>query len=243
MLLDCSTFDTTLTSICMIFNVQEEKLLKVLSEFVNDEDKDIEELLDDIYSYVVNQIGLPTDVFDVLWFHGTRVEDTSVFYNHGILPKNKVYESLYSRLTLLAANLEKVGENPFSSSIMGKTCINDEGPFAVLIKCIAINASGSNHNYTKVPELVEDIAGILLGKNYRQLVKIFQKITVPSVVSFTANPTGDELSRALFFLKLLKDGKNELEAAEFVNTCFNARGNCVIASRIKNVEKVYHEAI
>ncbi|WP_206360714.1 hypothetical protein, partial [Vibrio sp. F13] len=70
-------------------------------------------------------------------------------------------------------------------SIAGKGFVNDEGPFAFLIRCVAIEAPGSNHSYTHTPEMVEDIAGSLLGENYEQLVQRFRDITNPFIVSFT----------------------------------------------------------
>lgn len=68
-------------------------------------------------------------------------------------------------LLKLTIGLEKTGGNPFSNSFAAKQNITDEGPFAFLIKDAAIHAPGANHRYVEAPELVEDIAGCLLGND------------------------------------------------------------------------------
>ena len=218
MILDCSSYESAKKSLCEIFHTREEVLLAALSNVENDKKIDYYTLEKNVDSFIRQQFGEPDEQMEILWFHGTRVEDESSFYNHGILTKSKARETLYSRLISLSSGLEKKGKNPFNESIAGKCFVNDEGPFAFLIRCVAIEAPGSNHSYTQAPEMVEDIAGSLLGENYEQLVQRFQKVTTPFIVSFKAKPKGGEVSRALFFLKLIEDGDSELEAGSSANT-------------------------
>lgn len=238
MFLDCSTFDTALSSICKIFDVTEDKLLMVLSKAINDEEKDIQEILDDIYLSIINEIGIPSKTFEVLWFHGTRVKDISSFYRYGILTKKEMYPKLYVLLKSLSDGLVTSGRYINDGSVSAKSNINDEGPFAFMIRRLAIEAPDSYHNYTQAPESVEDIAGSLLGENFHQLVSRFQESTSPCLVSFIAKPIGNELSRTLFFLKLVQDGKSELGAGSIANIFFDSCGEPITVDRIVNIEKL-----
>lgn len=242
MILDCSSYNSVVQSLCEIFHTTEDILLSVLKSVKNNESIDYYTLEQNVDSITRTKLGEPDDKMEVLWFHGTRVEDPVSFYNHGILPKSQVRNKLLPRLESLASGLEKLGTNPFGLSMTGKSGIHDEGPFAFLVKTVAINAPGKNHNYTESPELVEDIAGGLLGKNYQQLVSRFQEFTEPYIVSFTAKPNGGEISRALLFLKLIEDGKSEIEAGEKANTFFSSQGVAILPDRIKEIELVAHES-
>lgn len=238
MILDCSSYESVKVSLCDIFHTTENVLLSALDDVENGEMIDYVTLEKNLILSVTQKLGDPDDNVDVLWFHGTRVEDESSFYKSGILPKGKVREGLYSKLKSLCVGLERSGENKFYSSMAGKDLINDEGPFAFLIKNVAVNATGIFHNYTKAPEMVEDIAGCLLGENYSQLVRRFQESTTPFIVSFIAKPRGCEVPKALVFLKLIKDGASEFEAGSVANTFFDSKGETVAADRILKIERL-----
>jgi hypothetical protein len=237
-ILDCSSYESVKKSLCEIFHTTEDVLLATLNDVENDKIINYDTLKQNVDSSVREKLGEPDEGIEVLWFHGTRAKDESSFYKHGILTKAKVKERLYSQLISLSSGLEKVGENPFDVSMGGKECVNDEGPFAFLIKVVAISAPGSNGNYTKAPEMVEDIAGSLLGENYVQLVNRFQEVTAPFIVSFLSKPEGCELSKALFFLKLIEDGETEIEAGSVANIFFNSYGDSISTSKIINIERV-----
>jgi hypothetical protein len=238
MILDCSSYESTKKSLSEMFHTTERALLSVLVSVDNDGEIAYGTLEENVYSSVCHTLGEPYDKMEVLWFHGTRVEDENSFYQHGILTKGKVREKLQARLVSLCSGLEQSGSNPFRLSMSGKACINDEGPFAFLIKDVAIKAPGANHNYTEAPEMVQDIAGGLLGKNYSLLVDRFKEVTSPFIVSFTSEPKGGEVSRALLYLKLIEDGESEIEAGSAANKFFNSHGEAISADRIRNIEKV-----
>ena len=86
--------------------------------------------------------------------------------------------------------MKNFGSNPFSISLFGKQGNHDEGPFAFLIRDIAIHAPSPNHDYLDAPEMVEDIAGTLLGENYSQLVNRFKETSTPCLVSFISHSKG-----------------------------------------------------
>lgn len=236
MILDCSSYESVKLSLCDAFNTTEGVLISVLKSVENNESIDYYTLEQNVELIIREKLGEPDRELEVLWFHGTRVEDHNSFYEHGILTKSLVKAQLLSRLSSLASGIERTGSNPFALSMFGKNGAHDEGPFAFLIKTVAIQAPGSNHNYTDAPELVEDIAGTLLGKNYRELVSRFQEITQPYIISFTAKPRRNEVFKALFFLKLMVDGESELEAGKTANTFFNSNAEVILPHRIKSVE-------
>lgn len=235
MVLDCSSSESAKKSLCKIFDVAEPDLLKFIRS-VKPYDSDFQPPQDVIYDQICEQFGSPSSLLKVTWFHGTRVEDHNSFYKYGILPKSDVKKFIEPRLKELAIDLKHSGNNPFSTSLMGKQGEHDEGPFAFLIKDVAIHAPGTHHSYVNTPEMIEDIAGILLGENFNQLVSLFQKITTPCVVTFIADSKGYEIPYALWYLKLTEDGKSKIEAASTANTCFCGDGSIISPKQIQNVE-------
>jgi hypothetical protein len=235
MILDCSSYESVKQSLCDAFHTTEAELISVLKSVENDKQIDYYTLEENVERAARERLGESDSELEILWFHGTRVEDYRTFNEHGILTKSLVKEQLFQRLYSLASGLEESGFNPFSESMSGKDDDRDEGPFAFLIRAIAIKPPRPYHNYTEVPELVEDIAGALLGENYKKLVLRFQEVTKPYLVAFTAKPKGDEVFKALFFLKLMVDGESELDAGESANIFFNSNAEVISPQRIKSI--------
>jgi hypothetical protein len=237
MFLDCSSFESTKNSVIDIFNTSEETLFEILRT-VDPFGSNYEPPDEVLYKNVCAALGVPNCDIDVIWFHGTRVENVDLIHERGLLTKTKAREFIEPRLKELAVGLESFGENPYQLSLSGKDGPHDEGPFAFLIRSVAIYAPASNHNYLDAPELVEDIAGILLGQNCETLVDRFKEITKPCIVSFVAEQKGYELSAALWYLKLVVDGDSDLEAANSANTFFDSEGVNIAPDRIQKVELI-----
>jgi hypothetical protein len=235
MILDCSSYESSKLSLANIFNTTEERLLSTLRSldpykhnYLPPEDA--------LYSSVCDAFSEPENDLSILWFHGTRVLDKNVFYKQGILPKSEARKLLEPRLKEMAGGLKHSGSNPFALSLFGKAGPQDEGPFAFLIRDVVIQAPAPHHNYLDAPEMVEDIAGTLLGDNYIQLVARFKEITQPCIVSFLSVSKGYELPHALMYLKLVGDGETDIEAASSANTCFDSEGAIVFPENIQSVE-------
>lgn len=235
MILDCSNYASTRKSILDIFSANEDKLTSFLQSInpFESSHKPAEEVL---YDKACDIFGNPKGNISVIWFHGTRTEDASLFNKLGILTKSEARKLIEPRLKELSEDMESVGSNPFSTSISGKQGIHDEGPFAFLFRDIAIHAPSPNHNYLESPEMVEDIAGTLLGENYSQLVNRFREISSPCLVSFTSESKGYEVPQALLYLKLVEDGETHFEAASSANIFFDSENVTVSPDRIKFVE-------
>lgn len=235
MILDCSSYESTKKSLLDIFSTTEEKLAAVLQS-INPFESSYKPAKEVLYDETCDILGQPKDNISVVWFHGTRTEDDSLFHKFGILTKSEARKFIEPRLIELSEGMESFGSNPFSLSLSGKQGDHDEGPFAFLIRDIAIHAPSPNHNYLDAPEMVEDIAGTLLGENYLQLVNRFKETSAPCLVSFTSESKGYELSHALLYLKLVEEGETHFEAASSANTFFDSESVVVSPDRIQSVE-------
>ena len=237
MTLDCSSYESTRKSLLDIFSTTEEKLNSVLQS-INPFEISCKSPEKALYDEACDILGHPKGNISVVWFHGTRIEDESLFYELGILTKSKAKKFIEPRLKELSEGMESFGANPFSMSLSGKQGDHDEGPFAFLFRDIAIHAPSPNHNYLDAPEIVEDIAGTLLGENYSQLVSRFKETSTPCLVSFISDSKGYEVPQALFYLKLVEDGEPHFEAASSANTFFDSENIIVSPDRIKSVELI-----
>lgn len=237
MILDCTSPESAKQSLCKIFNATEIELLALLRS-VRPYESNYQRPEDVIYEQICTQFGLPSSSVTVTWFHGSRVEDLNSFYKYGILPKTAARALIEPRLKELAIGLKRKGENPFSLSLSGKQVVHDEGPFAALIKDVVIHAPSPYHSYVKAPEIVEDISGELLGENYSQLVNRYQKITKSCVVAFLSNSRGDEIPKALLYLKLVEDGDSAIDAAAAANAFFCADGKIIPPEQIQSIEQL-----
>ena len=237
MILDCSDQSTAWSTVCEIFNTDKSTLTLLLRPLTPYQDHTYrpEEY---IYKKICDALGNPKSEIKAMWFHGTRTNDIASFHTRGILPKSAIKEEIKTTLIPLSSGIERKGNNQFSMSIQGKQTPADEGPFAVLFKEVAIHAPGFNHSYVDTPEMVEDIAGTLLGENYDQLVMRYRSITEPYVVTFIGEAGGHELSLALWYLHSIVDGDPSVEAADRANTCFNSKGITIDPSRIVRSEPI-----
>lgn len=120
--------------------------------------------------------------------------------------------------------------------MFAKKMINDEGPFAFLIRTVAVRAPGATHDYTAAPEMVEDLSGELLGGNFGLLVERFQRCSKPCIVSFRGAGRRHHVARALWYVHLVELGEQEDEAADAANTCYDGAGVAVPAGDIVDVE-------
>jgi hypothetical protein len=234
--LDCSNYESTKNSVAEIFGIDPVCLIDFLKSIsANDDQKDFLVMM---YFEMCNRFGMPKCNPDVVWFHGTRVKDKKSFYIHGILPKKMAREKIESVLLPLAEGVEKKGVNPLDLSQAGKCTEADEGPFSVLFKLFSINKIENNHCYADIPEMVEDIAGQLVGENLYKLVEKYKEITSSYVVSFLddTKTRPDALYHALWFLFLVATGTSELEAVVIANTCFDSGGKLISPDKIKKIE-------
>jgi hypothetical protein len=176
----------------------------------------------------------PAPEFFVRWFHATRVQDPNDFLVQGILPTSTVRPRLQELLRTLARGLRRQGHYLNAGSLGMKIALRDEGPCAFLVR----KGAWANHQYLEAPELVEDLAGLMLGANYEQLVDRFKSVTVPCIVTFRRPGGPSDLGGALEYLRRVELGSSEVEAAESPTRCFNGGGVPIPAEDIVSVDRL-----
>tara|TARA_R110001583_G_scaffold171875_1_gene325630 strand:+ start:466 stop:1143 length:678 start_codon:yes stop_codon:yes gene_type:complete len=216
-LLDFSNTKSIEDSVLRSFNNKYPDLVSWVKEIQIPDEKNRQEKDDYIFDLVCNQFGNPVSEYEAVWFHATRVEDSSSFLREGILPTSMAYEKIKSHLIDLSGGLKKYGDYEHSGSSSDKKNDKDEGPFARLFKYVAFSPVGVEGNYLEMPELLQDIAGELLGGNYEQLTARFSKISKSYVISFKDDADMTHLSRGLYYLNLIGHGYTEVDAADTAN--------------------------
>jgi hypothetical protein len=213
--LDCSSTDSARGTVARLMRISISELR--------------ESLRDD------NAPDVPDDVrpFTVRWFHASRVEDPSTFLREGILPTSAIRRRLTASLRILSEGMVRRGDYPNTMSVAAKWHDRDEGPYAFLVRRAA-----DAHHYLAAPELVQDIAGQLLGANFMQLVEAYQAMTTPCVVSFVGVGEPRHLAGALAFLHRVERGSTEVEAASSPTTCYDAAGRSVKPEEIIEIERL-----
>jgi hypothetical protein len=187
LLLNCETPVSALHSLAGILTTTPETLLEELRAVeigCADLTGDVEQKLED---QLLASRTLPR--FSVRWFHGTRLHQNHTLMTDGLLPAHMMKERLRDCLQSLCEGLERRGYSPVGTSISFKP--QNEGPFGMLCRTAVVSPAGNNGHYICRPELVDDIAGELLGENYRALPPHHRRASMP------ARPRPQGLSHAL----------------------------------------------
>jgi hypothetical protein len=232
--LDCTSTESAFESISTILEINSDKLRGILQDIRTI--PKTEEPKAFINQKVFSKIPPPTYPIPSIWFHATRVINPNSFIMEGIHPTSVMYPKIYSVLKQLSQEIKSFGDYPNSSSASAKKSINDEGPFAFLFRSVAVNARGINHAYYESPEIVEDIAGSLLGANYKELVSKYMAVSQPYVVTFRAGAEDYVLESAIWYAYLIVNGCDDFEAAGIANTCFDGKGVRIPPTDIINVQ-------
>jgi len=229
--LDCSSEDSLFKSLAEIYNMDVNELKNAIDEFKQTSD------LDNFQKHAVAQaeVILPTPTLPAytLWHHASRVKDSNSFYKNGIKTKASMSDELSKMLFQLSDGLTKEGDLPNRASVSSKSDINDEGPFAFLFEY-----PKSSHRFNEAPEIVEDIAGRLLGGNYMLLVERFKNETKPCTVTFQAPFEERELERALFYAHLRTSGESHLDASLNANVYYDAKGKAIKKGDVISVKLI-----
>lgn len=234
MILNCESIETARRSAAEILGMSADELGRRLRKV---RIRGSEDPRDQIAHAMLGPVGISFESpLMVCWFHASRVEDPAAFKREGILTKSVAMPRLAKKLKELARGLERVGDNPFDMSLMGKLSTNDEGPYAFLIRTDAVEAPGATHAYWAAPESVQDLAGAMLGENFQVLVERFADCTQPCLVKFRGPGSGRDLAHALRYLHLAATGSPDVEAAEIANTCFSGMGRPIPPSDVVDIE-------
>lgn len=233
LLLNCEDPQSAKRSLAQMFNMSDECLIEELrsievSDFQSGDD--LEEILLNHFS---RKVDVPS--FAVIWFHGAKLALDHSIHIEGLLPAHLMRDRLAAELKQLSAGLAHSGGNPFSISSACKPAI--EGPFGFLCRDAAAHPRGLNGGYVECPELIQDIAGELLGGNYEDLVLRFNASRHSCVVHFEGAANDYALGGALrYAYESLIEGRDSVEAANSVSVCFDGGGEPVPPSRIVRIE-------
>ncbi len=253
-LLDCESYESTLNSISLIFDIDQQKLVKKIKNI--DIDSFYEENPDyyeDGKTALLKLFSLkPTiDKFSIAWFHFTRV--LKPFKKEkGLLPLHLALDTIWEELFEIAKDfIDKKSWNIFRQNIReidgcfselyySKTFDRfDSGPYAMLNPNIApIASSIGYHDYLRVPEIIEDICECFKIKYGIDIKKIYIKESKPCIIKFMVNkPREDCLKCALYYIYTVIHNK---KFSALINTCFDSEGTIIPTSDIMSVNYVEH---
>lgn len=230
--LDCSSISSAIASVASILDTSEDELKAfLLSLGLMPNDIRPELFFRDLYDYFKK----PEFPISSLWFHGTRTSDINSFSARGILAKSKIKPILEEELLRLSNGICSVGDyrNETSSAAKSWLGVEDEGPFAFLIKDMTHYA-----NFINTPELVEDFAGDMFRGNYNELVSRFKEVSTPCIVTFRASAGEEHFLNALKFINGILHGDDEKCLLKETACVFNGKGKSIPASEVVSVEVV-----
>lgn len=233
LLLNCETPVSALHSLAGILTTTPETLLEELRAVeigYDDLTGDVEQKLAD---RLLASRTLPS--FSVRWFHGTRLHQNHTLMTDGLLPAHMMQGRLRDCLQSLCEGLERRGDSPVGASKIFKP--QNEGPFGMLCRTAVVSPAGLNGHYICRPELVDDIAGELLGENYRALTARFSRESAPCVIHFAGAPKATTLGRALRYVyETLIEGRDDIESAASACEYFDGGGEHVSPDMILKIE-------
>lgn len=247
--LDCESIDSTYDSLGRLFDVQRETLELTLDKI-------------DLGGYPGYPVPTEKYLFDLVgqklspknpiffdricWFHLTRTLEMNAFED-GILPLgeqiNSIWEFLYTLLDGklsraewddFRANEMALSENHYAYLYRMKT--GDPaywGPYALLIKDTAFKPNElHNHDYFRVPEIVEDVCIVLQELHGMDLLPVFLEKTKPCIVKFVDDDVKSYcLEAALYHLYHLRKG----DGCAPLSNCsisFDGKGKTIPKERI-----------
>lgn len=250
--LDCETFETALISLEKITNLKSTEILNFLYNFDMEDFYDRNPYSDTGDKVLLNEFKTRfkpiTDYDQTNWFHLTRVIRSENF-KKGILPLKDVikskWDAIYNLVSDCISNEEWTGfRKKMQNGLLGhnsnlykmKTSNSMfDGPYAMLIRETAFNANEmSNHDYLKIPEIIEDILICFEMETGYNLLDRYKKISSPCIVKFRTEFTNPNYLGPVLFYLYNKIHSQKLSRR--CNTSYNAHGMKIPPENILNVE-------
>jgi len=252
-ILDCESRQSMFESLEQITGISEGVLLTFFDEFDLDEyyeERDPEYTVeaDDLFVEMLKKMSPRKNFqFDgTAWFHLTRTYPGNDF-SEGILPTHKVIDKLFDYLYTLQKKLNQEEWNRFRLSFsqsgneyaylynlkLSKKSLC--GPYAMLIKEVAFCPHDiGNHDYLKIPEIVEDICMVYQEQFGEDLAEKFISSTKPCIVKFI-NDSVDEYYLGVVMNYLYHVHKG-LKISLNCNTSYDAKGELIPNKNIVKIE-------
>lgn len=246
--LDCESYESSLKSICDLYEATAADVTKFLRTV--DLDKEYEkrttsvsskDLLTDLFE---SRFGLPTQAFrQVCWFHLTRVPRGTDF-SEGILPLHLVLKTIWQTMISIPtdartkANLRRLQKNGVPDDLYGlKTqSLLHSGPYAMLVRESAFHAGSiGNHDYLAFPEIIEDICNGYEKEFGERIHERVGAVLKPCIVKFeTAEEDGNHLATPTLSYCWHKVHDQKLSFA--TNICYDGGGIAIPNTAIRRVE-------
>lgn len=254
-ILDCETVESTYCSLSNILELDKNEIEHFLRKI------DIQEYYNkhpycDYRSYelllnkIVSDYKIKIQLDKVCWFHLARTMDIND-YSDGIYPLGNYIDDLWRRLYLLVKEkidqyewqkFRKKIETDYNNKFayLYRTKVTGEfhwGPYAMLVRDAAFSSKEiGNHDYLKIPEIVEDISicfekiyGINLAENYIKNSKsIIVKFISENVKEYYVGVALNYLYSKLHNFRMSLD----------CNTCYDGKAKIVSKKAILNIEAI-----
>lgn len=250
--LDCENPDAVLNSLSEIYLVEKVQLIEFLQKLdidahyeANKPELDSKE---EMRRLLENCFGPPKEnISQTYWYHLTRAEAGANF-EEGLLPLDIVLPRIWQMLLRIVGNsnhaerliaMSKEGVSSFQYNLKTTNSLHS-GPYAMLIKEIGACANSvGNHDYLKIPEIIEDICSGYETHFGESIQPIIELALTPTVVKFWSESKDHlyALSPAIYYAYQSCRG---LELSSLANTCFDGKGKAVPKERISYIEQVNH---
>jgi len=259
--IDCENIKTIYLTLEKILNISIDKILNFIKNLDLDEfyqkNADYFDTGDKaLFDLLTQNINIKYSKIDyTYWFHLTRTNKNKLL-NDGLLPLgliiDKIWNYLYSLINLEINEYEWKSFRKHLENDMGNHYAelyrlklnnkNSWGPYAMLIKESAFKSSEmGNHDYLKIPEIIEDICICFEEKYKINLAKIFINNTKPCIIKFSVK--GGEyylLKPILYYIYCTMHNKS---LSIYSNTCFNAEGELINSDSILKIEYINKKAV
>ena len=237
--LDCSTFETTVASLETICALPRAKIIEIINlydpaTFSREYPQDYRTLKEVFHILLENNGAKIISPDYICWFHGTHVLNPETLKD-GIRPLNQqidqIWEDLFSiakewvekeKWTDFRNRVESTDPGDSSQKIRNRlTDKSDWGPHGVLVRDALMNVDRfGGIDYLNMPETIEDICESFSNYFAQDLLSEFKKASVSCVVKFKDNQKRpDAIGAAMNYVWCTVKNESCLKC----NTCFDGK--------------------
>ena len=245
--LDCESIESAYRSLETILGINECGLRELFDSVDSHNGEFHKNPGDFLLSHLQQKTGCKTQFGATCWFHVIRTWPDNMF-DDGILPLNQAINHIWNFLfALVKGELTSEQWKYLRSSIFTSDYhfadlykmkrMNAEihgGPFAFLVRQIALACDDRYHNYLTIPEIAEDICLYCQHIFKLNLRERYINSTVPCIIKFIDHiPKTNALGTALLYTYNHYQGSG---LSEWCNLSFSGQGKPIPKDRILKVE-------
>lgn len=254
-ILDCTSYEHALESVCGILQISSETLIVELHNLDTDDlyvglpEYSYSSFNEAIFPYLRARHSIKTTYDKSCWFHATRIFEGQDF-NSGIMPLSKSIDSIWDGLfELISDNITKTEWLEFRNQ-MTKNELNNHytdlysmkiaddfhhGPYGFLIKpIITLPSPMGNWDYLGAPEIVYDICDTFKQNHDTDLLKIYLDNSKGCIVKFLS--TNNKATLIGVALGYLYCEINSIKPWQECSYAYDGGGQSVPAEDIIDVE-------